>query len=202
MTSINAGLWRAAQNTRIPALNHVLSYRVSGLNPTGGAQTFQFPSSAGNPAQVVTAYPIVRDAEPQQGLKIYVQELIVRDANGTLNATGGTAAGSAFSVALIDQSPVNGVTSNTPVAASATGNGNVVITATLPNTFGQSAAQATPAYYTTVVGTAGNAAGLVVINAYDQLALIITPATAGTGQTAPTATAFSVDVLATYQQAV
>lgn len=202
MSSINAGMWRAAQNTKLPALTHVLSYRVQNLNPAGGQQVIAFPSSAGNAAQVVTAYPIQRDASPQQGVRMFIQSLILRDANGTLNATGGSAAGGNLTVALIDQSPVNGVTSNTPVAASSSNGGNVIITASLTNTFGQTAAQASPAYVMAQIGVAPNPVGLVVVNPYDQLALAITPATAGTGQTAPGATAFTVDVLATYQQAV
>lgn len=89
MAMFGNGLWLAEQNTKIPAISHVLSYRVQ-LTAANTTQTVAIPAAVSNPAQAV--FPGIQPTgQPQQGRKLIVTSLIVRDANGPL---GGTAGGS------------------------------------------------------------------------------------------------------------
>lgn len=89
MAMFGNGLWLAEQNTKIPAITHVLSYRVQ-LSAANSTQTVAIPSAVTNPAQAV--FPGIQPTgQPQQGRKLMVTGLVVRDANGPI---GGTAGGS------------------------------------------------------------------------------------------------------------
>lgn len=89
MPMFGNGLWVAEQNTKIPASTHVLSYRAT-LTAANAGQTIALPSTVTNPAQAVFI-GIQPTGQPQQGRRLFVTGLVVRDANGAL---GGTAGGS------------------------------------------------------------------------------------------------------------
>jgi hypothetical protein len=94
MAMYGNGLWLAEQNTKIPAISHVLSFRVQ-LSAANTTQTVAIPQAITNPAQAV--FPGIQPTgQPQQGRRLFVTEMVVRDANGPI---GGTAGGS---VALQD----------------------------------------------------------------------------------------------------
>jgi hypothetical protein len=96
MPSTNVpGLWLGDQNTKIPSLSHLLSYKVN-LSAANTTQTIVIPTTYQNPAQVVLPGP-APSGEPPQGKRFFATHLVVRDANGPI---GGTAGGS---VALLDQ---------------------------------------------------------------------------------------------------
>ena len=163
MAMFGNNLWLAEQNTKIPAISHVLSYRVQ-LNAANTSQTVSVPSAVTNPAQAV--FPGIQPTgQPQQGRKLIVTGLVVRDANAAL---GGTAGGS---VTLQD-----------------TTQGIAVVTQPSSTTAGQN-----PPYTKTEVTT-----GAAFVNPNDALAIIYTAPSAG----AATGTAFTVDVLGYWQQAV
>ncbi len=89
MAMFGNGLWLAETNTKIPAISHVLSFRAQ-LSAANTTQTIAIPSVVTNPAQAV--FPGIQPTgQPQQGRKLMVTEMVVRDANG---AVGGTAGGS------------------------------------------------------------------------------------------------------------
>lgn len=94
-TTTVPGLWLGDQNTKIPSLSHVLSYKAV-LNAANTAQTIAIPTTYQNPAQAVLPGP-APSGEPPQGKRLFVGMLAVRDPNA---AIGGTAGGS---VALLDQ---------------------------------------------------------------------------------------------------
>ena len=112
MPMFGNGLWLAEQNTKIPAITHVLSYRVQ-LTAANTTQTVAIPSAVTNPAQAV--FPGIQPTgQPQQGRKLIVTGMVVRDANGPI---GGTAGGS---VALQDTTQALTVASvASPTAAGA-----------------------------------------------------------------------------------
>lgn len=112
MPMFGNGLWLAEQNTKIPAISHVLSYRVQ-LTAANTTQTVAIPSAVTNPAQAV--FPGIQPTgQPQQGRKLIVTGMVVRDANGPI---GGTAGGS---VALQDTTQALTVASvASPVTAGA-----------------------------------------------------------------------------------
>lgn len=102
-TTTVPGLWLGDQNVKIPALSHLLSFKVN-LAAANTSQTIALPTSYTNPAQLVLPGP-APSGEPQQGKRFFATHLMVRDANAPI---GGTAGGS---VALLDQS--TGVTVGT-----------------------------------------------------------------------------------------
>lgn len=120
MPYLNSGLWLNDVNTKTPSLSHVLSYKavMSGANTT---QTLALPNVNQNPAQVVAVSPSNLSAnvssEPQQGKRLIVTQLVIRDANGNLSGTGATAGGS---VSLINMTQGNAVLATVTSAASAT----------------------------------------------------------------------------------
>lgn len=163
MAMFGNNLWLAEQNTKVPAISHVLSYRVQ-LTAANTTQTVPIPSAVTNPAQAV--FPGIQPTgQPQQGRKLIVTSLIVRDANAAL---GGTAGGS---VTLQD-----------------TTQGLAVVT--MPSA---TAAGANPPYVKVDVTN-----GTAFVNPNDALAVVYTAPTTG----AATGTAFTVDVLGYWQQAV
>lgn len=89
MAMFGNNLWLAEQNTKVPAISHVLSYRAT-LTAANTTQTIAIPSAVTNPAQAV--FPGIQPTgQPQQGRKLVVTGMVVRDANGPI---GGTAGGS------------------------------------------------------------------------------------------------------------
>lgn len=183
MTSYNQGLWRAPQNTQIPALNHILSYKVvyTALG-TGGTTTVALPSTTGlgtaqytagqSPTNyAVTASPCLPNNEPQQGLYTYVTHLAIRNlVGGPLTLTGATA--NANAVQLIDVTQSNAVV------------------ATLAGPSAQ--ATASPYYIQPITQ------GLVQIAPYDALAVTINASTV----VASSNTGFVLDVFGFYNQAI
>jgi len=119
MPSLSPSTWSAEQNTKIPADTHYISYRVQ-LSAANVSGTFPIPTSQTNPAQA-TFPGVAPTGEPQQGRRMFVTKLVVRDATA---AIGGTAGGS---VALLDQT--TGVTLITQASQTTAGaNPTYVIT--------------------------------------------------------------------------
>lgn len=187
MPSLTSGLYQPEQNISNPALsNLVLSYRATFTQlATGGTVTLALPANSFNPAQVTPAAaptnyapqasPVLTNNEPQQGRRLFVTNMIVRDLNGSLTPTGGTAATNA--IQLIDQTQSNAV----------------VIQMAGPT----ASASAAP-YYVSQTGIAPNAQGVTVVAPYDQLALVIN----GSTVVATAATSLTVDVFGFWQQGV
>lgn len=101
MPTLSPLTWIAEQNTKLSADTHLLSYRVI-LTTANTSQTLNIPTSQTNPAQA-TFPGIAPTGEPQQGRRMFVTKLVVRDANG---AIGGTAGGG---VSLVDVTQSNAV---------------------------------------------------------------------------------------------
>lgn len=220
MSSIQGGMWRAPQNTKIPALSHVFSFRVTGVNPTLGAAAtlVQLPATYSNAAQVTpaqnsvnyapTASPVLPNNEPMQGLRLFVTQMVVRDANGTIGSN--TTATNSTVIALIDQN-YNSSGAYTPtVNNNAAAAANTVIalsngTTTIPAAPAGGSAPYVVAQIGDATGVLGgvtaDSTGLVVVNPYDQLAINFTPP-AITGGTLGTATAFTVDVFGYWAQTI
>lgn len=164
MAMFGNNLWLAEQNTKVPAISHVLSFRVL-LTAANTTQTVTIPSTVLNPAQAV--FPGIQPTgQPQQGRKLVVTSLIVRDANGPL---GGTAGGS---VALQD----------------------VTQAITIVSVPSQTSAGANAPYQKAEVTV-----GTAFVNPNDTLAVVYTAPTTPSGTTG---TAFTVDVMGYWQQAV
>ncbi len=174
MSSLNQGLWKAPQNSLIPALTHLLSFKVNYTAlGVGASTTVALPLTTGlgpatyTAAQAPSNYsisssPVAANNEPQQGCQTYISHMMLRNLNAPLTPTGGTA--NANAVQLIDQSQSN----------------NVIVTMAGP------AAAATAAPYYVASVTTGN----VIVQPYDQLAITINAATA----VASTNTGFVVDL--------
>lgn len=229
MSNLVTGLWRAPQNTKVAAQSHILSYRVSGLNLTIGqaTQNFILPSTTFNSATytqvqapnnyAITASPVLPSNEPQQGLRLFVSKLVVRDLNGSLFpsfASGALASNTAVSLydsnyssaGVYTASTASGFTNQGPAAA------NTLLT--VQGLTGQTAPAAPVGNQvlqfvvdtgaTQTYGTTGNAIGLIVVQPYDQLGISVTPAVIGTAASPvqATATAFTVDVFGYWAQAI
>ncbi len=207
MSSLNSGLWRAAQNTKIPGPSLVLSYRVA---VGAGDSSVLLPSSATNPAQYTPfnapggnyapqSSPVLRDNEPQQGLRLFVTDMVVRDANGLLSNAGTTTVNLFDANYAADGSTYTDSNANT-YAPAAAGAGNTIITVPV---LGAAAAAAAQSVY--VKNSIGNvlapnivaSRGLIVVKPYDQLGVTVTGAA-----TSRTATSLVVDVIGYWQQGV
>jgi hypothetical protein len=205
MSSIQGGMWRGPTNTKIPAITHILSYRVTGVVPTSGGaqQTFALPPTASNAAQYTPAQnsvnyapqasPVLPNNEPQKGLRMFVTSIVVRDyGTGVLFGAGtnGTI------ISLADQN-YNASSVYTPtVSNNAISAGNTIISVTTAAAIAASAATNSP-YVQQQIGSAG----LIVVNPYDQLAVgFLAPG--GTVTTAATATAFTLDVFGYWAQTI
>lgn len=222
MSSLNNGLWRAPQNTKMPGPSLILSYRVTGLVPTTGTalQTFALPTTASNPAQynqvqapqnfAITSSPTATNNEPQQGLSLLVTQMLVRDANGILF---GVAATNNTVVSLIDQNYNSSGAWTSSMATSYTAQvaaaANTVIAVTTTAAVSAAPAGGRAPYVSAQIGvsngtqggTAGDATGVVVVNPYDNLAVaVLVPA--GTVTTAATATAFTIDLIGMWIPAI
>lgn len=97
MPFLNNNVYLLEQNTKYPALSHVMSVRVS-LTSAGATTTFNVPTTFNNPAQLAIA-GFAATGEPQQGRRLFVTELVVRDVAGNLSGAGATGGGT---VQLID----------------------------------------------------------------------------------------------------
>jgi hypothetical protein len=183
MTSYNQGLWRGPQNTQIPSINHILSFKVAYTAlGVGGTTTIALPSTTGlgsaqytaaqSPTNyAVTASPCLPNNEPQQGLYTYVTSLAIRNlVGGPLTFTGATL--NANAVQLID------VTQSNAVVATLAGPA--------------AAATAAPYYVANITQ------GLVQIAPYDALAVTINASTV----VASANTGFVLDVFGYYNQAI
>lgn len=208
MSSLNSGLWRAAQNTKIPGPSLVLSYRVN--YTAAGAISVLLPSTLTNPAQLTPAQapnnyapqasPVLRDNEPQQGLRLFVTDMVVRDANGLV-----AGAASAGRVALFDANyAADGSTytdSNaTGYAPAAAGAGNTIIAVNIAAAGSAQPGAANSIYHKNSVGnvtTPGQGSrGIIVVRPYDQLGVTVDAAAGAT------ATSLVVDVIGYWQQGV
>lgn len=183
MTSLNNGLWRAPQNTQIPGISHILSYKVTYTAlATGGTTTLQFPSTTGfgtaqyTAAQAptnyaITASPVASNNEPQQGCYLYVTSFAIRNlVGGPLTPTGATP--NANSVQLID------ITQSSAVIATLAG----------------PAASATAAPYYVATVTNGN----VAVAPYDILGVTVN----GSTVVASANYGFIIDVFGYHNQGV
>lgn len=176
MSSVISGVWRQAQNTKLPAISHLLSVRVPITANTN--TTYNIPANTSNVVQNTAAQqplnfapqqnPVLPNNKPQQGLRFFTTEMIVRDANAALTGAGAT---TPSSVTLVD------VTQGSAQVA------GVSPSAGINSVYLRGA----------IVG------GAVIINPYDQLAIVFT---AQAGGTPSTATAFTVDILGYWQQSV
>ncbi len=175
MSSVVSGVWRQAQNTKIPAITHYFSVRVPITANT--TTTYQIPANTSNPVQLSPTQaplnyssaqnPSLPNNKPQQGLRFFTTGMVVRDATSALTGAGGTPA----TVALVDVTQANAVIATfTTVAGTNTPYGKVEVTN-----------------------------GSVIVNPYDQLAITFT---AQAGGTPSTAIGFTVDVFGYFQQAV
>jgi len=125
MPTLSPLTWIAEQNTKLSADTHLLSYRAqfaSAMPGGAGAVTsLTIPTAQTNPAQVqFPGFPPT--GEPQQGRRLVVTKLVVRDANG---AVGGTAGGS---VAIVNTTQSNATVISQPSQTSAGANPPYVIT--------------------------------------------------------------------------
>jgi hypothetical protein len=155
MPYLNAGLWQNDVNTKTPSITHILSYKAA-MTAANTTSTLPFPNVNQNPAQVVAVSPSNISAnvssEPQQGRRMIVTQLVIRDANGNLSGSGATAGGS---VSVVNITQGNAVLATVTSAAAAT----------MPAI--QVSPQSPPA-------TA------VICNPYDQLGLVYTAPTGAT----------------------
>lgn len=155
MPYLNSGLWLADINTKTPAISHILSYKAV-MTAANTTQTLTLPNPNNNPAQVVPVSPSNITAnvssEPQQGKRLIITQLIIRDCNGNLSGSGATAGGT---VSLIDVTQANAVLATVTSAASAS----------------QPAIQ---------ISSQNPPATAVIINPYDQLGFTYTQPTGAT----------------------
>lgn len=91
MPYLNGNVYFLEQNTKYPAISHVLSARVQPAS-AGANTTFNVPTTFNNPAQLAIA-GFAATGEPQQGRRLFVTEMTVRDVAGNLSGSGATAGG-------------------------------------------------------------------------------------------------------------
>lgn len=130
MPTLNNNVYLLEQNTKYPALSHVLSVRVNNSS-AGASTTFAIPTTFNNPSQLALA-GFAATGQPQQGRRLFVTQLVVRDVAGNLSGAGATGGGS---VALLNtttnqtvatvSSPASATQAPYVVAPVATGTGVV-----------------------------------------------------------------------------
>lgn len=214
MSSINGGMWRAPQNTKVPAVSHLLSVRVTGVSfangttPATSGNTFLLPQTFSNPAQyspaqtsnyAPSASPVLPSNEPQQGLRLYVTEIVARRFNGTYSPS---VAGANIVVADLNFDPSAGTWSATP--GSTVGAANTVIGVAPLTGLAAPIGDQSPYIRATVGQVGGDATtadnqGLIVVRPYDQLAIGVSGSASGT---APTSTAFTLDLFGYWAQTI
>lgn len=114
MPLLNNNVYLLEQNTKYPALSHIMSVRVA-LSSAGASTNFDVPTTFNNPAQLAIA-GFAATGEPQQGRRLFVTQLVIRDANGNLSGAGATAGGTVALVNIATGTTVATVTS--PASAS------------------------------------------------------------------------------------
>ena len=231
MPITTTNLWKAEPNTKVPALSHFFSFRVSGLTSlaANGSQTVTFPNNYSNVGQnaVVSGNPAASapsasaydpNSEPQYAGATFVpSHLMIRSPNGVLVSSGALAAGT-LAVTLYNQN-VSAISATavtrTPgtlqaYSAGVNGMAQVLLTASTSTTnvvtpevvYESSNASALQA-----TQTAGALTGVSPVlfrpGMGDTLALNVTVASYAAGGTAtPTATAFTVDCFGYWLQTI
>ena len=97
MPTLNNNVYLLEQNTKYPALSHVMSVRVN-LSSAGATTSFAVPTTFNNPSQLALA-GFAATGQPQQGRRLFVTQLVVRDVAGNLSGAGATGGGT---VSLVD----------------------------------------------------------------------------------------------------
>lgn len=141
MPTLTSNMWKGDVNTKVPALSHYFTYRITGANFAATASTnFALPGNYNllgqyTPAQAPTNFaqtssPYDVNSEPQFLGAVFVPtQLSVRNPNGTFTGSGGSSAGTA-TISLYN-SNVAGVNNATGVVTRTAGSAP-----TAQNTYG------------------------------------------------------------------
>jgi hypothetical protein len=108
MSTLTTNLWKAAPNTKVPALSHYFSYRITGAAFNASATTvFTLPSNYVSPGQLAPVAGVPSsyaatftnpdpNSEPQQlGATFVPTNFCVRNPNGSFVSSGTSAVGTA-----------------------------------------------------------------------------------------------------------